>query len=78
MQMASEVGIDVPKLDLLVHGNLAHFMIKRFDRVENERLHLHSLSGLTHSNIHTPKHYSYDDLFRVTRYLTGEQSAVEA
>ena len=78
MQMASEVGIEVPNLDLLPHGNLAHFMIKRFDRVENERIHLHSLSGLTHSNINLPKHYSYDDLFRMTRYLTGEQSAVEA
>jgi len=78
MQMASAVGIDVPKIDLLTHGNLSHYMIKRFDRVENERIHLHSLSGLTHSNIHIPKHYSYDDLFRVTRYLTGAQSAVEA
>ncbi|NKQ40186.1 MAG: type II toxin-antitoxin system HipA family toxin [Sulfurovum sp.] len=78
MQMASEVGIDVPKIDLLAHGNLAHYMIKRFDRVEGERKHLHSLSGLTHSNINIPKHYSYDDLFRVTRYLTGEQPTVEA
>jgi len=78
MQMASEAGIEVPQLDLLAHGNLAHFMVKRFDRVKNERIHLHSLSGLTHSNIHIPNHYSYDDLFRVTRYLTGEQSSVEA
>ncbi len=78
MQMASEVGIAVPKIDLLPHGNLAHYMIERFDRVEGERIHLHSLSGLTHSNINISKHYSYDDLFRVTRYLTGEQSAVEA
>ncbi len=77
MQMASEVGIVVPKLELLAHGNLAHFMIKRFDRVDNERIHLHSLSGLTHSNIHLPKHYSYDDLLRVTRYLTGSQAEVE-
>jgi serine/threonine-protein kinase HipA len=77
MQMASEVGIVVPKLELLAHGNLAHFMIKRFDRVDNERIHLHSLSGMTHSNIHLPKHYSYDDLLRVTRYLTGSQAEVE-
>jgi serine/threonine-protein kinase HipA len=77
MQMASEVGIAVPKLELLAHGNLAHFMIKRFDRVDNERIHLHSLSGLTHSNIHVPKHYSYDNLLRLTRHITGSQAEVE-
>ena len=77
MQMASEVGITVPKLELLAHGNLAHFMIKRFDRVNNERIHLHSLSGMTHSNIHVPKHYSYDNLLRLTRHITGSQAEVE-
>jgi serine/threonine-protein kinase HipA len=77
MQMASEVGIVVPKLELLAHGNLVHFMIKRFDRVDNERIHLHSLSGLTHSNIHLPKHYSYDNLLRLTRHITGSQAEVE-
>jgi len=77
MQMASEVGISIPKLELLAHGNLAHFMIKRFDRVENERLHLHSLSGMTHSNIHVPRHYSYDNLLRLTRHITGSQAEVE-
>lgn len=77
MQMAAEVGILVPKLELLAHGNLAHFMIKRFDRVDNERIHLHSLSGMTHSNIHLPKHYSYDNLLRLTRHITGSQAEVE-
>ncbi len=77
MQMASEAGIAVPKLELLAHGNLAHFMIKRFDRVDNERLHLHSLSGMTHSNIHIPRHYSYDNLLRLTRHITGSQAEVE-
>jgi len=77
MQMASKVGIDVPPMTLLPHGNLSHFMIKRFDRVDNERLHLHSLSGMTHANIHVPKHYSYDNLLRLTRHITGEQRAVE-
>ncbi len=77
MQMASEAGIAVPKLELLAHGNLTHFMINRFDRVDNERLHLHSLSGMTHSNIHIPRHYSYDNLLRLTRHITGSQAEVE-
>ena len=78
MMMAQEVGIDVPKIQILKHGNLSHYMIKRFDRVNNERIHLHSLAAMTHSNINIPKHYSYDDLLRLTRKITGAQNEVEA
>ena len=76
MSMAKEVGIDVPKIELLEHGNLAHYLIKRFDRVDKEALHLHSVAGLTHTNFNIPMHYSYDELLRLTRYLTGSQQAV--
>jgi len=77
MTMAKEVGIDIPDIELLEQGDLTHYMIKRFDRVNGERLHLHSLAGLTHSNINIPGHYSYDNLLRVTRRLTGAQNEVE-
>lgn len=76
MSMAKEVGIDVPKIELLSHGNLAHYLIKRFDRINGEALHLHSVAGLTHTNFNIPMHYSYDELLRLTRYLTGSQKAV--
>jgi serine/threonine-protein kinase HipA len=76
MNMAREVGIDVPKIELLPHGNLAHYLIKRFDRVDGKSLHLHSVAGLTHTNFNLPMHYSYDELLRLTRYLTGSQQAV--
>ncbi|NCD11813.1 MAG: type II toxin-antitoxin system HipA family toxin [Epsilonproteobacteria bacterium] len=76
MRMAAEVGIDVPKIELLTHGNLAHYLIKRFDRVDGQALHVHSVAGLTHTNFNIPMHYSYDELLRLTRYLTGSQHAV--
>jgi serine/threonine-protein kinase HipA len=76
MSMAREVGIDVPNIELLHHGNLSHYMIKRFDRVDGENLHLHSVAGLTHTNFNIPMHFSYEELFRLTRYLTGSQKAV--
>jgi serine/threonine-protein kinase HipA len=76
MDMARKVGINVPKIELLAHGNLTHYLIKRFDRVDGESLHLHSLAGLTHTNFNIPMHYSYDELLRLTRYLTGSQQAV--
>lgn len=76
MSMAEEVGINVPKIELLNHGNLSHYLIKRFDRVNDEILHLHSVAGLTHTNFNLPMHYSYDELLRLTRYLTRNQQAV--
>lgn len=60
MEMAKEVGIDVPKIELLSHGNLAHYLIKRFDRVNGEALHLHSVAGLTHTNLIFLLMNSYD------------------
>lgn len=36
MSMAKDVGIDVPNIELLSHGNLAHYLIKRFDRINGE------------------------------------------
>ena len=76
MSMAKEVGINIPEIELLSHKNLAHYLIKRFDRLNGESFHLHSVAGLTHSNFNIPMHYSYDELLRLTRYLTRSQSAV--
>jgi serine/threonine-protein kinase HipA len=73
MGMAKEVGIEVPDIRLLEHGNLSHYLIQRFDRVEGEVKHLHSVAGLTHVNFNHPIHYSYDELFRLTRFMTGNQ-----
>lgn len=73
MNMAKEVGIDTPQTKLLNHKNLTHYLIKRFDRINGKAKHLHSVAGLTHCNFNMPMHYSYDELFRLTRYLTGNQ-----
>lgn len=77
MSMAKECGINVPEIKLFEHGNLSHFLIKRFDRVNNTRMHTHTLAGLTHTDFNVPKHYSYDMLLKLTLNLTGEQAAVE-
>jgi serine/threonine-protein kinase HipA len=77
MSMAKDAGIMIPEIQLFEHGNLRHFLIKRFDRVDNMRMHMHTLAGLTHTDFNIPKHYSYDMLLKITLNLTGEQSAVE-
>ena len=77
MQMAKDCNIEVPDIELIVSDNLSHFAIKRFDRVGEEKIHMHSLSSLVHVNFNEPLHYSYDEALRVVRYMTRDMRAVE-
>jgi len=77
MQMAKDCNIEVPDIELIVSDNLSHFAIKRFDRVGEEKIHMHSLASLVHVNFNEPLHYSYDEALRVVKYMTRDMRAVE-
>ncbi len=53
-------------------GGMTAFGTQRFDRRGHERVHIHSLAGLLHSDFQEPA-ISYEDFFRVTRRLTRDQ-----
>jgi len=76
MSMAKECGIEVPEIDLLADGEFSHFLIKRFDRVDTNKIHMHSLASITHTNFNIPLHYSYDEALRVVWFITKDKSAV--
>jgi len=77
MTMAKDAGIDIPEVRLYNNRGLEHFLIKRFDRIENKRVHIHTVAGLTHTDFNIPGHFSYDMLLKLTMHLTGSQSDVE-
>ena len=77
MNMAKECGIDIPELDLVVDKDLTHFVIKRFDRVNGEKIHMHSLASMAHVDFNIPLHYSYDEALRVVRFITKDKRAIE-
>lgn len=77
MQMAKDCGINVPELSLIEDNDLTHFAIKRFDRVDGKKIHMHSLASLTHINFNEPLHFSYDEALRVVRFITKDMRAVE-
>ncbi|MCX8522073.1 MAG: HipA domain-containing protein, partial [Rhodoferax sp.] len=52
------------------------FATRRFDRNDGKRLHVHTLAGLLHANFQVPS-VSYEDFFRVTRRLTGDQRQLQ-
>ena len=75
--MATEAGIAMPNVHLFSSqkGN-GYFAVKRFDREGNKRLHMHTVSGLIHSNFRFPS-LDYEDLLSLTSYLTKDIREVE-
>lgn len=74
MSMAGKIGINVPQTQMLYDGNDWHYAIKRFDRVEGKKVHMHTLAGLTHIDFNEPGHYSYEQFWRIAKALTRDNS----
>ena len=77
-RMATAAGIEMTECRLLEEAGRAHFMTRRFDRVDAEgesqldagdKLHLHSLCGLAHFDYNSPGSHSYEEAFQVMREL---------
>ncbi|MBI3771505.1 MAG: type II toxin-antitoxin system HipA family toxin [Gammaproteobacteria bacterium] len=67
--MAQAAGIDMTECRLLEESGRAHFMTKRFDRVDGEKLHMQSLCGIAHYDFNMAGAYSYEQAFAVMRRL---------
>lgn len=67
--MAVAAGITMMPSELLIEGNRAHFMTKRFDRDGNRKRHYQSLCAMDHADYKKPGLYSYEQLFGVARQL---------
>lgn len=76
-RLARAAGIEMPETHLLRERELAHFMVRRFDRDATGRVHLHSLGGLLHADYNVRGARSYEDYFRTIRLLGMGQPAVE-
>lgn len=74
--MAKAAGITMMESRLLEEGNRAHFLTKRFDRLNNEKLHVHSLCGIAHYDFNMPGAYSYEQTFSVMRQLHLDKAAI--
>ena len=78
MSIAREVGINVPEIDLIqTKDGLIHYAIKRFDRKDGEKFHLHTLAAMEHLDFRIPAHYSYLNALKLTDILTNDYFQVE-
>lgn len=67
--MAKEAGITMTECKLLEENGRAHFMTKRFDRVDGNKLHMQTLCGIAHYDFNMAGAYSYEQAFEVMRKL---------
>ncbi len=68
-QLAKEAGIEMSECRLWEDNGRGHFMTKRFDRVDGEKRHIHTLNGMRHINYENVLSHSYNQLFETARYL---------
>lgn len=76
--MACDAGLNMSPSELLLEGERAHFMTRRFDRDGNRKLHYSSLCAMDHADYKRPGTYSYEELLAVARRLRlPREDAVE-
>lgn len=68
-QMAKAAGIEMVQSRLLEENGRAHFMTRRFDRIDADKLHMQTLCGIAHYDYNMAGAYSYEQAFTVMRRL---------
>ncbi len=76
--MARAAGITMAESRLLRENGRAHFMTKRFDRMEGGgKLHMQTLCALAHFDFRQPGAYSYEQALQVVRQLGLPMASLE-
>ncbi len=68
-RLVNECGIEMSDCSLIEENGRAHFLTKRFDRRNGEKIHMQTLCGIAHYDYRNPRSYSYEQAFNVMRAL---------
>ena len=68
-RLVKECGIEISDCRLIKENGHAHFLTKRFDRQNGEKIHMQTLCGIAHYDYRNPRSYSYEQAFNVMRAL---------
>ena len=75
--MAKAAGINITPCRLLEENGRAHFITKRFDRVNGKKIHMQTLCGIAHYDFNMAGAYSYEQAFMVMRQLRLSKAEAE-
>lgn len=78
MSLAKQAGINIPTIKLVnSKSGKKYFLIKRFDRESNKKIHMISAAALLEVDFRAPS-LDYNDLIKLTRVLTkNDDDAIE-
>jgi len=65
--MARAAGIQMTDCRLLEENGRAHFMTRRFDRIDGQKIHMQSLCGMAHYDFNMAGAYGYEQAFATMR-----------
>lgn len=68
-KLVRECGIEMSECSIIEENGRAHFLTKRFDRVNGEKIHMQTLCGIAHFDYRLLRAYSYEQAFNVMRSL---------
>ncbi len=68
-QLVKKCGIEMTECSLIEENGRAHFLTKRFDRIDGEKIHMQTLCGIAHYDYRLLRGYSYEQAFNVMRGL---------
>lgn len=76
MSLAKKCGIDIPEIELFnsESGN-KYYLIKRFDRVKEKKIHMISVAALLEVDFRAPS-LDYSSLIKLTQILTNNEKDV--
>ena len=76
-KLAKACGIEMTECSLIEENGRAHFLTKRFDRDNGEKVHMQTLCGIAHYDFRLLRGYSYEQAFNVMRALRLPYSAAQ-
>lgn len=75
--MAKDAGLDVPDAKIfLSRSGYGFFGVKRFDRQNNQKVHMHTVAGMLHAD-HRTSALDYETIMKATLYLTRDVNECE-
>jgi serine/threonine-protein kinase HipA len=74
--MAALADVYMPTTDLITVGDKRFFAVKRFDRENNRKIHMHTMAGFLHADFGKTS-LDYDNLMGAVGYLTKNINDVE-
>lgn len=68
-KLVKACGIDMTECSLMEENGRAHFLTRRFDRINGKKIHMQTLCGIAHFDYRMKRAYSYEQAFNIMRTL---------